>query len=114
MNRCSSEQRTTRGAGKFVLYGWSIVENPLALAGTEASFLQSPWTPLAWYGSSVTAAVGIPVAYYGAEGWAMANPTTLWRMGQFAQGALTSGMVNTVPAVFGRVAKVGWGVIVGH
>ena len=55
--------------GQFDLYGYSIVQNPLKIAGMQASFLEGVGFPLAWYGASAALAVGGPLGLEAAGGY---------------------------------------------
>jgi len=95
---------------EYDLYGYSIVENPLELAGMMASPVANSWAPVVWYGGSAAVALlpEAPEGYYALKMLAMTHPSeTIWVM-NLARSFLLGGVPTTWPAVAGRAVKTAW------
>ncbi|HEV2348770.1 MAG TPA: RHS repeat-associated core domain-containing protein [Terriglobia bacterium] len=116
------EQRLSIFSGALLdqraqIYGYSVVENPLQLAGLEASPMLDASTYAEWTGAAAaTGTVIVPGAWTAATGAAEdasiqvvgGHPQVILDAGQFAQGLLFRGPITSWWATVGRVASAGW------
>jgi RHS repeat-associated protein len=89
------------------IYGYSIVENPLALAGMMASPMAGPWAPAAWYGGSAAVAFA-PAAYQGSLILAAGHPVGVAGAVQFGQGFIPGQPVTGWWGAAGFAVSTAW------